>query len=100
MDLSDGEKEPIVLGVHEPDVADMLINSGISLQLSGHSHGGQIRLPGIGAIVLPAGGRMYPMGHYRVGPMQLYTNRGIGVVSVPIRLFCSPEIMIMTLARG
>ena len=92
--------EPIVLGVHEPDMADILIHSGVSLQLSGHSHGGQIRLPGIGAMVLPYGGRKYPMGHYRIGPMQLYTNRGIGVVNLPIRLFCPPEITILTLARG
>lgn len=93
-------EDSVVLGVHEPDVADLMVSSGIALQLSGHSHGGQIRLPGIGAIVLPYGAQKYPMGHYRVGPMQLYTNRGVGVVNLPVRLFCPPEITILTLVRG
>ncbi len=90
----------VVLGVHEPDYADEVVGNNVSLQLSGHSHGGQIRIPGSGAPVLPHGARKYPMGHYRIGPMQLYTNRGIGVINIPVRLFCPPEITVLTLMRG
>ena len=70
------------------------------LQLSGHSHGGQVRVPGLGAPVLPYGARKYPKGLYRVGSLQLYTNPGIGVINLPLRLFCPPEITVLTLDRA
>ena len=92
---------PTVLLVHEPDFADTYSNdSTISLQLSGHSHGGQIRLPGIGALALPRYGRKYDQGLYRVQAMWLYTTRGIGVTGPPIRLNCRPEITEITLVRA
>ncbi len=92
---------PTVLLVHEPDFADTYSNdSTISLQLSGHSHGGQLRLPGIGALVLPRYGRKYDQGLYRVQDMWLYTTRGIGVTGPPIRLNCRPEITEITLVRA
>jgi predicted MPP superfamily phosphohydrolase len=85
--------EPIVLLCHEPDLADQYALDGrIDLQLSGHSHGGQIRLPGIGALILPYLGRKYDLGLYKVNDMQLYTNRGLGVISEPVRFNCPPEI--------
>lgn len=89
--------ETVVAMVHEPDVADDLAKQSIALQLSGHSHGGQVRLPGIGATYLPPLGRKYPSGFYRVGNMQLYTTRGIGVVGVPVRFDCPPEVTLITL---
>lgn len=92
--------ECVVVAVHEPDYADIVALRAVDLQLSGHSHGGQIRLPFIGAPVLPYGATKYPMGHYRIGEMQLYTNRGIGVVEVPVRLLCAPEITILELHRA
>ena len=69
----------------------------VSLILSGHSHGGQVRIPGFRPLALPPLGRRYPEGHYRVGPCQLYVNRGIGTVGVPFRLNCPPEITLATL---
>jgi hypothetical protein len=95
--------ECVLMGMHEPDFADTtrrLAGEVVDLQLSGHSHGGQVRLPGMGALILPEGARKYPMGHYRLGPLQLYTNRGIGVIDVPLRLFCPPEITLLTLYRA
>jgi len=84
--------------VHEPDYADEVAATGVDLQLSGHSHGGQIRLPGIGALVLPRWARKYPIGLQRVGTMWIYTNRGLGVIYPPIRFNCRPEVTLLTLA--
>jgi hypothetical protein len=89
---------PTVLLLHEPDFADAIAPTGqVALQLSGHSHGGQVRLPLMGAPVLPPYGEKYDMGLYRVGDMWLYTTRGIGVVGPPVRLNCRPEITQITL---
>jgi hypothetical protein len=68
--------------------------------LSGHSHGGQIRLPFIGPLILPPLGKKYPLGLYRFGHMQLYVNRGIGTVGLPFRLNCPSEITDITLLRA
>ena len=92
---------PIVLLVHEPDLADRYCLDGrITLQLSGHSHGGQVRLPGKGALALPELGTKYDMGLYRVRDMWLYTNRGIGCIIEPFRFNCAPEITCFTLVRA
>lgn len=85
--------ETVVLLCHEPDLADRYsLDSRIDVQLSGHTHGGQIRLPGIGALILPYLGRKYDLGLYKVNDMLLYTNRGLGVISEPVRFNCPPEI--------
>jgi hypothetical protein len=93
-------QECTVVAVHEPDFADEMRNFPVDFQMSGHSHGGQIRIPGIGAPYLPILARRYPMGHYHIGPIQLYTNRGIGVIGVPMRFMCPPEISVFTLKRA
>jgi hypothetical protein len=92
--------ETAVVAVHEPDFADAMANYGAALQISGHSHGGQVRLPVIGALYLPVMGRKYPIGLRRLGPLQIYTNRGIGVVGVPFRFLCPPEVTLFRLARA
>ena len=89
---------PAVLLAHEPDIADKTSQTGLfGLQLSGHSHGGQIRFPIIDAPILPRLGQKYPMGRYQVGDMVQYTNRGIGMTDLPIRINCRPEISIFRL---
>jgi predicted MPP superfamily phosphohydrolase len=91
-------KSPVVLLAHEPDYADEVAKTGrVGLQLSGHSHGGQVRLPGIGALVLPYLGEKYNMGRYDVNGLQLYVNRGIGMVRPLVRFNCRPEITLLTL---
>jgi predicted MPP superfamily phosphohydrolase len=93
--------DPVVLLFHEPDLADEVSLDGrVSLQLSGHTHGGQVRLPGIGAFILPYLGRKYDYGLYRVNQMWLYTNGGIGTISVPFRYRCPPEITEIVLVGG
>lgn len=90
-------KEATILLAHEPDFVDESSLSPIDLQLSGHSHGGQIWIPGIGAPWLPPLSRKYPRGLYRVGNTTLYTNIGIGTIRAPIRINCPPEITLITL---
>ncbi len=88
---------PTILLAHEPDLADTFSLDGrVSLQLSGHSHGGQVRLPGIGPPFLPFLGSKYDQGLYNVNDMWLYTNRGIGLV-LPFRINCPPEVTEITL---
>ena len=90
-------QEAVIVLVHEPDYADTVSQYAVDLQLSGHSHGGQIWLPGIGAPWLPEFARRYPRGQYRVGPLQLYTNIGLGTIRIPVRLNCPPEVTLLTL---
>ncbi|MBZ5572645.1 MAG: metallophosphoesterase [Acidobacteriia bacterium] len=92
--------EPVILLVHEPDFADRAAKHRVDLQLSGHSHGGQVWLPGIGAPWLPSYARKYPRGQYAVGPLTLYTNIGLGTIRVPMRLNCTPEVTLFTLRAG
>ncbi|GAB4109060.1 MAG: metallophosphoesterase [Acidobacteriota bacterium] len=93
-----GERTVVLLS-HEPDPADQYSQDPrIQLQLSGHSHGGQVRIPGLGSPFLPPYGRKYDQGWFQVRTMQLYVNRGIGV-TVPIRLYCRPEATLLELVR-
>lgn len=95
------DDQPLILMCHEPDYADDLLahpaGKSIGLMLSGHTHGGQVRLPFVGALELPPGGRKYVEGLFRLGSMQLYVNRGIGTIGVPFRFACPPEITEITL---
>jgi predicted MPP superfamily phosphohydrolase len=87
-----------ILLAHEPDFADIAAPTGrFDLMLSGHSHGGQISLPFAGPVYLPWGGRKYPRGRYQVGGMTLYTNCGLGVIDVPLRVCARPEVTVFTL---
>ena len=97
-----------VLLCHEPDYINNIRKeeAPVALQLSGHSHGGQVRLPttrpdgdGVAtrAPLLPHMATQYPIGHYHVGGYQLYTNRGLGVWPLPFRFNCRPEITLLTL---
>jgi hypothetical protein len=90
-------QECTIVAVHEPDFADELRKFPVDFQMSGHSHGGQIRFPLVGALYLPPLAHKYSLGHYQIGELQLYTNRGIGVIGLPMRFMCPPEITIFTL---
>jgi uncharacterized protein len=83
---------------HCPDTADEAAQHGVGVQLSGHTHGGHMRLPWLGSFCLPRYGWRYAVGHAHVGATQLYVSRGIG--GMPLRLGCPPEATIITLRRG
>ncbi len=90
-------REPLILMAHEPDYVDKVVGSGVDLMLSGHTHGGQVRIPFVPPMNLPPLGRKYIEGHFRFGGLQLYVTRGIGTVGVPFRFRCPPEITLITL---
>lgn len=90
-----------ILLAHEPDIADeAATDSRIAMQISGHTHAGQVRLPGRGPLVVPRHGRKYREGLYQVDGLQLYVNRGIGVIWPPIRINCRPEVTLYELAAA
>jgi predicted MPP superfamily phosphohydrolase len=87
--------------MHEPDFADVAVNFPVDLQVSGHSHGGQVRLPGIGAIMTTKKGKKYVQGLYNLpgSRLQVYANSGLGMTFLPIRFFCRPEVTLFTLNK-
>lgn len=87
-----------ILLVHEPDYIDRSAKTQkFALQLSGHSHGGQIRIPFFGPVVLPPGGKKYFVGLNQVDNTIEYTNRGLGMTGIPFRFNSRPEITVFTL---
>ena len=92
-----------ILLVHEPDYAEMIktLPSWLPLQLSGHSHGGQVIFPFLGPPILPYLGQRYPAGLQRVlgSDRWVYTTRGIGNL-VPVRFNCKPEVTLLTLRQA
>jgi len=87
-----------ILLVHEPDYIEKSAKTHkFALQLSGHSHGGQIRIPFLHPLILPHGGKKYFAGLNRVENTITYTNRGLGMTSLPLRFGSRPEITVFTL---
>lgn len=88
-----------LLLMHEPDYADIAAPFGFGLQLSGHSHGGQVRFPWIGALTTPRGSHKYIQGLYYTTERQMpvYVNRGFGMTQLPIRFLCRPELTVFKL---
>ena len=86
---------------HAPDLADSISGqSTASMQLSGHSHGGQVQLPWLGPLITPPYGSKYLEGSYQVSanhPLELYVNRGLGTTRMPLRFGSIPEITLFTL---
>ena len=92
--------EAVILMAHEPDYADYVARYPVDFQLSGHSHGGQIRLPLLPPLYLPPLGRKYINGMYSIRELSLYTNVGLGTINLPVRLNCPPEVTLITVRRG
>ena len=92
--------EPRLLLVHNPDFTEMLPRGRIDLALCGHTHGGQVRLPFIGAPIVPSCfGQKYVSGLVQGPSALVYVNRGIGVIAPPIRFNCRPEVTLLELRR-
>lgn len=89
-----------LLLTHTPEMFGEAAAAGIDLYLSGHTHAGQIRLPGIGALLQMADcPRRYAFGYWRYQDMQGYTTAGVGCSMLPVRFGCPPEIVVIHLAR-
>jgi uncharacterized protein len=88
---------PAIALWHEPDWAEVAAQHGALLQLSGHSHGGQVRLPIAGEAAAPTGGRRYVKGLHVAAGMPIYTSRGVGIFRPPVRFRCPPEVTLLTL---
>lgn len=87
--------KPVILGWHEPDTFAAYDDPCIVLQVSGHTHGGQICAPFYGPILLPEHGQKYPYGYYRRGDSSLFVTRGVGTLTLPARFLCPPEVVLL-----
>jgi predicted MPP superfamily phosphohydrolase len=86
-----------VLLMHYPEMAGQLHEHRFDLILAGHSHGGQVRLPFLGALIVPHGVGPYDLGYYDTPGGPLYVNAGIGTYRIPVRWNCRPEITVVTM---
>lgn len=82
---------------HEPDHAEKIEPYGPFLLLSGHTHGGQVRLPLVGPVATPKMGKRYISGRFEIGDMTLFVSNGIGMYRPPVRFNCPPEVVVFTL---
>lgn len=89
-----------ILLAHEPDYFEISKLSNIDIQLSGHSHKGQISLPFYGAILTPQMARIYKNEYYSVNGKKLYISSGLGTTVLPIRLFNKPSINLYRLSNN
>lgn len=90
---------PVLLMTHSPEVFPE-VPERVALSVAGHTHGGQVRLPLIGAVYVPARCWRYVYGHMVEGGRHLFVSRGIGQSTVPVRFLCRPEIVVITLRHG
>ncbi len=92
-----------ILLTHNPDFSSFVLhdkNIKFNLSLSGHTHGGQIKLPIVGALGYNISDLRYKEGLVDYQETKLYTSRGLGYVELPIRINCPPEVTIITLRKS
>ena len=95
------ERDCRIVLAHNPDSADTPFSGRIDLMLSGHTHGGQVRIPFGGAPVLPVKNKTYSSGlKMSTKQQRVFISRGIGWAIYPVRFNCYPEIPILELIRG
>ncbi len=84
---------------HRPELAENYERAGVSLALTGHAHGGQVRLPFVGGLVAPNQGFFpkYDAGLYRLGETKMIVSRGLGNSIIPVRVNNRPEIVVVEL---
>lgn len=92
------EHDAVVLLSHNPDFVETIRDRRVGLVLSGHTHGGQIIVPGYGVPVVPSRyGQKYLYGLVNGPKCQVFVTRGVGTVSPPVRFYCRPEVVLITL---
>lgn len=99
--LGDGGGTFTVLLAHRPELVEVYADYGAGLVLSGHAHGGQVRLPLLGGLYAPGQGLLpeYDSGLYSLGETQMVVSRGLGNSVAPLRVNNRPELVIVTLSR-
>ena len=91
--------EPVLALSHNPDVFPW-IPAQVTLTLASHTHGGQVRFPGLGSPIVPSSfGQRFSRGHIVEKGRHLFVNTGIGTSLIPVRLGVAPEISILTLTQ-
>ena len=90
-----------ILLSHRPEMLDMYEAAGVDLVFTGHAHGGQWRLPGIGGLIAPGQGFFpaYTEGSHTEGDTTMYVSRGLGNSLMPIRIFNRPELVVVELCH-
>lgn len=88
---------PTIALCHHPDMLEEVARHPVDLLLTGHSHGGQIRLPGIGPLWLARGCQTYFDGVHALGGTTMSISRGLGTTVAPIRLMTPPELSLIQL---
>jgi predicted MPP superfamily phosphohydrolase len=97
-DDSPGVAATLILS-HTPDNVYAIHQTGVTALFAGHTHGGQFRLPLLGALVVPSRyGRRFDEGHFVVGGMHLFVSAGVGADAPALRLWCPPELVVVDLA--
>ncbi len=91
-----GAGRPVVLMSHNPDAFFTAARRGVALTLSGHTHGGQVRVPGLPVLVRMSRYRL-DEGRYASGGSELVVSRGLGVSGLPLRVGCPPEAVFIRL---
>jgi uncharacterized protein len=92
------DRDASIVLSHNPDVAETLRDPRVGLMLSGHTHGGQVVIPFYGAPCVPSSyGQKYLHGLVRGPSCDVFVSRGVGTISPPVRLFCRPEVVLLTL---
>ena len=87
-----------LLLAHSPDIVPSLSGTSFDLVLVGHTHGGQVNLPGLSGAWLKNGPtRQYEQGFFDVYGSRMYVNRGIGTTTMPLRVRSRPEVTLFTL---
>ena len=92
------DRDAVILLSHNPDFAEEVRDRRVGLIVSGHTHGGQVVVPGYGAPIVPSRyGQKYLHGLVRGLSCQVFITRGVGTVTPPVRFLCRPEIVLITL---
>lgn len=102
MPIIDFENRLNILICHRPTELEAIAETGIDIMLSGHMHGGQMRLPFVGAVFTPSTWRLFPKyasGHYGIGKMDLVVSSGLGASTIPLRFNNRPEITVIDITE-
>lgn len=86
---------------HTPDNIYKLSGPAVAAVFAGHYHGGQIRVPGLGSLVVPSAyGRLFDHGHFVVNGTHLFVTAGVGAAVPPFRVYCQPDVFIVDIRGG